>query len=174
MNKTLLFLLSISVITSSVLAKTNEDILLNAFHENGITKCDKFIKKNSKLFANFNVFIDKHDDGIDGASTEVSLVTIVEQDGENIKFDDSFIQTKKNCVLHSKSIVTKLGSCNSNINLKNWKITSPMPKKDYTAFENQFGVLMYTKEIKVGESKVCIVETSLRKKEYEKGKEKRR
>ncbi len=172
------FLLSITALSltcsATLFAKNNQEILLNAFHKNGITKCDKFISKNSRLGGNFNVFIDKHINGIDGPSTEISIVTILGTAGETVKFDDSFIQTAKNCVLHSRSTATKKGSCSSNINLKNWTITSSMPKKDYTAYENKFGVRMYTKELSVGEAKICIIEASLRTKEYQKGKEPKR
>ena len=173
--KRLLLLLLLSITsTTFIYAKNNENILLNAFHKNGITKCDKFIKKHMRLKDSFNVFISKHDDGIDGPSTEVSIVTIYGTKGNTIKFDDSYIQTAKNCALHSRSVATKIGACDSIINPSKWFRTSPMPNKDYTAYKNKQGFDLYAKELVVGGSKVCIMEASMRIKEFEKGKEPKR
>jgi len=158
----------------SVHAQNNQDILLDAFHKNGITKCDKFIKNNMRLNGNFNVFLSKHENGIDGPSTEISIVTIYGTKGNTIKFDDSYIQTAKNCVLHSRSVATKLGSCNSIIDPNKWFRTSPMPNKDYTAYKNKAGFDLYAKELEVGGSKICIMEASMRIKEFKKGKEPKR
>ena len=160
--------------SSNLFAKTNEDILLKAFHKNSITKCDKFIKKHSRLNGHFNVFISKHDDGIDGKSTEVSIVTIYGEKGNTIKFDDSYIQTAKNCVLHSRSVATKIGSCDSIIDTKKWFRTSPMPKKDYSAYKYKLGYDLYAKELTVGDSKICIMQASMRINEYKKGEEPKR
>jgi len=169
----LLPILTLSIV-SSLSAKTNQDILLDAFHKNGINKCDKFIKKNMRLNGNFNVFISKHEDGIDGPSTEVSIVSIYGTKGNTIKFDDSYIQTAKNCALHARSTTTKLGSCSSVINPKQWFRTSPMPNKDYTAYKSREGFDLYAKELSIKDSKVCIMEASMRIKEFKKGKEAKR
>ena len=174
MKQLLLLTIFILSLTSSINAKTNQDILLDAFHKNGINKCDKFIKKHMRLKDSFNVFISKHDDGIDGPSTEVSIVTIYGTKGNTIKFDDSYIQTAKNCALHSRSIATKLGSCDSVVNPNKWFRTSPMPNKDYTAYKNKLGFDLYAKELNIGGSKVCILEASMRIKEFKKGKEPKR
>ncbi len=163
-----------NIFIQSADAKSNEDILLSAFHKNGITKCDKFIKKNMRLKGNFNVFISKHEDGIDGPSTEVSIVTIYGINGNTIKFDDSYIQTAKNCTLHSRSVATKIASCDSIIDPKKWFRTSHMPNKDYTSYKNKLGFDLYAKELSVGGSKVCIMEASMRIKEFKKGKEPKR
>ena len=171
MKKLLLLLIFILSSTTNIYAKTNEDILLEAFHKNSINKCDKFIKKHMRLQGSFNVFISKHEDGIDGPSTEVSIVTIYGTKGNTIKFDDSYIQTTKNCVLHSRSVATKIGSCDSIIDPNKWFRTSPMPNKDYSAYKNKAGFDLYAKELDVGGSKVCIMEASMRIKEFEKGKE---
>ena len=171
---TLKLLLSIVLITTTLFAKSYEDILIESFHKNSITKCDNFIKKNSRIQGHFNVFFSKHQDGIDGKSTEVSIVTIYGEKGNTVKFDDSYIQTAKNCVLHSRSIATKVGSCDSVIDTSTWFRTSPMPKKDYSAYKNKAGFDLYAKELTVGDSKVCIMEASMRIKEYEKGKEPKR
>ena len=174
MNK--LLFLSIITITSvtTIYAKSNEDILLGAFHKNGITRCDKFIKQHMHLKDSFNVFISKHDDGIDGPSTEVSIITISGAKGKTVKFDDSYIQTTKNCALHSRSTTTQVGSCDSIINPALWFRTAPMPNKDYNAYRNKLGYSLYAKELKIGDSKVCIMETSMRVKQYKKGKEPKR
>lgn len=171
MNKLLIFTLVTITSAQAIYAQSNQEILLSAFHKNGITKCDKFISKNSRLKDKFNVFISKHENGIDGPSTEVSIVTIYGTKGNTIKFDDSYIQTAKNCVLHSRSIATKEASCDSIINTSKWFRTSPMPDKDYTAYKNKSGFDLYAKELNVGGSKVCIMEASMRIKEFQKGKE---
>ena len=89
-------------------------------------------------------------------------VTIYGTKGDTVKIDDSYIQTLKNCFLHSRSTITNLGSCESNIDSNDWNISSEMPNKDYTTYENKYGIEMQAKEITVGDSKVCIKETSVR------------
>jgi len=173
MKKSLLVLYTI-LIATSLYAKSYEDILIESFHKNSITKCDNFIKKNNRIQGHFNVFFSKHQDGIDGKSTEVSIVTIYGEKGNTIKFDDSYIQTAKNCVLHSRSTTTKIASCDSIIDPSKWFRTSAMPNKDYTAYKNKAGIDLYAKELNINGSKVCIMEASMRIKEFEKGKEPKR
>ena len=170
----ILVILSSMTFYSNLFAKTNQDILLSAFHKNGITKCDKFITKHSRLNGKFNVFISKHEDGIDGPSTEVSIITIYGDKGTTFKFDDSYVQTAKNCALHSRSIATKIAPCDSVIDPVKWFRTSPMPNKDYSAYKNKVGFDLYAKELTVGDKKVCIMEASMRIKEFKKGKEPKR
>ncbi|MCK4874795.1 MAG: hypothetical protein KAR81_05230 [Sulfurimonas sp.] len=161
--KNLLFIAIIYFATSStVFAQSKDEILLGAFHKYGVTACDPFILKNSRLRGNWSFSISKHLEGIDGPSTEVSLVTIYGTKGDTVKIDDSYIQTLKNCFLHSRSTITNLGSCESNIDSNDWNISSEMPNKDYTTYENKYGIEMQAKEITVGDSKVCIKETSVR------------
>jgi hypothetical protein len=173
--KNILSALIIYFIASSALfAKNNDEILLDAFHKYGITECDSFILKNSKLKGNGSFFISKHFDGIDGPSTEVSIINIYGEKGDTVKIDDSYIQTMKNCFLHSRSTITNIGSCESNIDKNFWKITSQMPNKDYTTYENKYGIEMHAKEIEVGNEKVCIKETAVRlRKIYETKKKKK-
>jgi hypothetical protein len=168
--KNLLFIAIIYFATSSVVFAQNKNkILLDAFHKYGITACDSFILKNSRLQGNWSFSISKHLEGIDGPSTEVSLVTIYGVKGDTVKIDDSYIQTLKNCFLHSRSTITNSGSCESNIDSNEWNITSEMPNKDYATYENKYGIEMQAKEITVGDSKACIKETSVRtRRDYEK------
>jgi len=163
MKKNLLSIVMICFATSSVIfAQSNEEILLDSFHKYGITKCDAFILKNSRLEGNANLFINKHKGGIDGPSTEVSIITIYGKKGDSVKVDDSYIQTAKNCFLDSRSTVTNSGSCESNIDSNYWQVSLKMPDKDYTTYKNRYGIEMQAKEISVGDLKACIKETSIR------------
>ena len=38
-------------------SKSNDEVLLDYFHKYGITKCDNFILKNSRLKANWNFLL---------------------------------------------------------------------------------------------------------------------
>jgi hypothetical protein len=162
-TKVVLFSLAITVV-GGVYAESDDQTLLDSFHEYGITKCDKFILENSSLVANWNYFISKHAGGIDGSATEVSLIRIWGEENDTVKVDDTYIQTPKNCYLHTKLIATYAGSCESNIDGKYWYVSTRMPGKDYTHYENNGGVDMHAKEIRVGNFKACIQETSIRKK----------
>ena len=168
--KILLSIVMIYLVTSSTLFAQNEDkILLTAFHKYGITNCDAFIIKHSKLQTNWNFFLSKHMDGIDGPSTEVTIISIFGNKGDTIKVDDSYIQTAKNCFLHSRATLTNEGSCASSINSERWKVSLEMPNKDYTTYENKYGMEMQAKDISFGNFQACLVETSVRlRKIYEK------
>jgi len=144
-------------------AESDDQILLNAFHKYGITKCDKFILENSKLEGNWNMFISKHSGGIEGSATEVSIIRIWGTENDTVKADDSYIQTPKNCYMHRRSTVTYPGTCESNVDGNYWYVSNNMPGKDYTTYTNKGGVEMQAKEIQVGNFKACIQETSIRK-----------
>ena len=145
-------------------AESDDQILLNAFHEYGITKCDKFILENSRLEGNWDFFISKHAGGIDGSATEVSLIKIWGVENDTIKVDDSYIQTPKNCYLHRRSTITFPGTCESNVDGNYWYVSNRMPGKDYVTYKNKGGIEMQAKEIQVGNFKACIQETGIRNK----------
>ncbi len=165
MKMTRVVLLSLAAaVAGNSHAESNDQILLNSFHEYGITKCDKFILENSRLEGNWNLFISKHAGGIDGSATEVSVIRIWGTENDTVKVDDSYIQTPKNCYLHHRSTVTYPGSCESNVDGNYWYVSNRMPGKDYTTYTNKGGADMQAKEIQVGNFKACIQETGIRKK----------
>lgn len=140
----------------------DDQILLKSFHEYGITKCDSFILKNSRLEGNWNYFIDKQNGGIDGPTTEVTITRIFGQKGDTVKIVDTYIQTAKKCFIRSAWTLNFLGSCADNIDGNSWYISSPMPNKDYTTYKNAGGIEMHAKEISMGNFKACIQEGSKR------------
>lgn len=149
--------------TGSAYAESDDTKLLNAFHKFGITKCNSFILENSKLKNNWDFFMSKHAGGIDGPTTEVSIITIWGSENDTVKTDSSYIQTPNNCYLYSRLTVTNPGSCESNIDGNIWYISNGMPGKDYTTYTNKGGIEMQAKEINVGNFKACIHETTIRK-----------
>lgn len=160
---------SVLVLTSAIFssmshAKSGDQILLDAFHEYGITKCDSFILEKSPLNGkpNWNFFISKHGGGIDGTATEVSVIQIYGSKDDTVKIDYSYIQTNKACFVHSRSTITYPGTCSSNVDGNYWYVTRKMPNKDYVTYTNSGGIEMQAKEISVGNFKACIQETSIR------------
>ena len=160
---------SVLVLTSAIFssmshAKSDDQTLLGSFHEYGITKCDSFILEKSPLNDknNWNFFISKHGGGIDGTSTEVSVIQIYGSKGDTVKVDYSYIQTNKSCFVHSRSTTTNPGSCSSNVDGNYWYVTGQMPNKDYVTYKNNGGIEMQAKEISVGNFKACIQEVSIR------------
>lgn len=145
-----------------VFAETDDQILLKAFHKYGITKCDKFLIKNSKLDENWNFFISKHADAIDDNVKEASIIQIFGSKNDTVKFDHSYIQSKKGCFVHKRTITTFSGPCSEHVDLNYWYVSTDMPDKDYTTYKNKGGVEMHVKEISVGNFKACIQETGIR------------
>lgn len=82
--------------------------LLKSFHDYGITKCDSFILENSRLQGNWNYYINKHANGMDGIATEVTITRIWGTKGDTVKTEDTYIQTAKNCYLRNTWTVTYL------------------------------------------------------------------
>ncbi len=146
-------------LTYSQAALANEESkLLKAFHRYGITKCDKFIKKNSPLKTNWNYFINKISGGMDGPATEVTITRIWGSKGDTVKSDETYIQTAKNCYLRQSWSLTFNGTCTNNVDGDAWYISTAMPDKDYTTYTNRGGVEMHAKEISVGNFKACLQE----------------
>lgn len=151
-----------SILVSQTSFANDDQTLLNSFHKYGITKCDSFIIKNSKLTGNWNYYIDKYAGGMDGAATEVTLTKIWGSKGDTVKTEDTYIQTAKNCYLRNTWTLTNSGSCSSNIDGNSWYISKAMPNKDYTTYKNAGGVELHAKEISMGNFKACIQEGSKR------------
>ncbi|MCK6265892.1 hypothetical protein KP803_21790 [Vibrio sp. ZSDE26] len=144
-------------------AASDEQLLINAFHEYGITKCDSFILENSKLKSNWNLFINKQAGGMDGPATEVTITHIFGSKGDTVKNEDTYIQTAKNCYYRGTWTVTFPGSCSESVDGNLWYVSTQMPNKDYTTYKNAGGVELHTKEISMGNFKACVQEGSLRK-----------
>jgi ribosomal protein L31 len=134
------------------------------FHKYGIKRCDNFIMANSPLKGNWNYFMSKHAGGIDGKSTEVSVIRIWGDGADTVKVSDSYIQTRAACYLHRRTTLTYKGACEENIDLDIWTMSHPLAGRDYKVYTNKGGVDMFAKEVTVGEAKLCIQETEIRKK----------
>ncbi|WP_036824765.1 hypothetical protein, partial [Photobacterium sanctipauli] len=154
--------LSACILFSNVAFANDDQLLLKAFHDYGITKCDSFILENSRLQGNWNFYINKHLNGIDGVATEVTLTKIWGSKGDTVKTDDTYIQTAKNCYLRQTWTLTDPGPCSSNIDGNAWYISGQMPNKDYTTYKNAGGIEMHAKEISMGNFKACVQEGSKR------------
>lgn len=89
-------LVTSATLFSPIASADDTQLLLNAFHEYGITKCDSFIAENSALKGNWNYFINKHSGGIDGPATEVTVTQIYGSKDDTVKTEDTYIQTAKN------------------------------------------------------------------------------
>jgi len=146
----------------SVADESSNRHLLEAFHKYGITKCDNVILENSSLQENWSYFIEKHKNNIHEEINEVSLIQIYGSKNDTVKIDHSYIQTPEACYIHKRETVTFVGPCSKNIDLNNWYVKSAMPDKDYTEYHNKNGVIMFAKEITVGNFKACIKEYNMR------------
>jgi len=157
-------LISMALLTmaSGAMANNDDTLLLDAFHEYGITKCDSFILENSRLSSNWNFYINKHANGIDGPTTEATVTRIFGSKGDSVKVDDTYIQTRKGCFLRQAWTLSFPGSCSESVDGNYWYISKEMPNKDYTTYKNSGGVEMHAKEISMGNFKACIQEGSKR------------
>ncbi|MCG5531602.1 hypothetical protein LRD18_12180 [Halorhodospira halochloris] len=156
------FVFVILAVTSGPVSANDTQILLKAFHEYGITKCDGFIAENSSLKSNWNFFISKHAGGIDGPATEVTVTQIFGSKGDTVKVEDTYIQTPNKCFLRQTWTLTFQGACSDNIDGNAWYVSTPMPDKDYTTYKNAGGIEMHAKEISMGNFRACIQEGSKR------------
>ncbi|MEC8233382.1 MAG: hypothetical protein VX061_18285 [Pseudomonadota bacterium] len=136
--------------------------LLKSFHDYGITKCDSFILENSRLQGNWNYYINKHANGMDGIATEVTITRIWGTKGDTVKTEDTYIQTAKNCYLRNTWTVTYPGTCSENVDGNFWYVSTEMPNKDYTTYKNAGGIELHAKEIAMGNFKACVQEGSKR------------
>jgi hypothetical protein len=143
-------------------SKSNDEVLLDYFHKYGITKCDNFILKNSRLKANWNFFISQHRNELGKNVKEVSIITIYGSKNDTVKIDDSYIQAPNGCFLTTRSTLTFTGSCEDNHDKNYWYISTRMPNKDYTTYKNAGGIERHCKEISMGNFKASVLEAIAR------------
>ena len=155
-------LVTTGTLFSSIASADDTQLLLNSFHEYGITKCDSFIAENSGLNGNWNYFINKHSGGIDGPATEVTVTQIYGSKDDTVKTEDTYIQTAKKCFLRSTWTLTFPGPCSDSIDGNAWYVATAMPNKDYTTYKNAGGIELHAKEISMGNFKACVQEGSKR------------
>lgn len=146
----------------SPLCTATEDPLLKEFHSYGIKKCDNFIKTTSDLGDSFRYFFSKHAGGLDGASTEVSMVQIAGEKGNTIKIDYSYIETSNACFLHARRTLTSEGNCNDKVSSRRWQPLSQMNDVDYSAYKDESGMQMFVKDVEYGGVAMCVKEINVR------------
>jgi len=144
---------------NSALAQTKAQELLSQFHKMGITHCDEFISKNVVAEGSWKFFLGKHANGIDGPSTEVSLVQISGVPGKTYKTDYSFIQTLKKCFLHKKGQITEQQPCEKAVNKSIWNLQFNLPGYDYKRYKDSRGVILYAKDLP---NQQCLLEYEFR------------
>lgn len=152
----------IAMSSGAAFAVSDDQILLNSFHQYGITKCDKVILKESGLQSDWSFFISKHTSAIDDSVKEASVSQVFGTKDDTVKTDVSYIQSKKACFYHVRNTVTFAGPCKEHIDMNAWYVSTAMNSKDYTEYKNKGGVTMLAKEISVGNFQACIQETSRR------------
>jgi hypothetical protein len=161
MNLRVVFAVCAALVAASAHAD-DDSTLLDAFHKYGVTHCDSFILENSRLKGNWHLYINKHDGGIDGPTTEVSIIRIWGSEGDTVKVDQSYIRSPRNCYLTTRSTITFPGTCASNVDGDYWYISNRLPGRDYTTYKNKGGIEMQAKDITVGNHAVCVQETLIR------------
>jgi len=125
----------------------------------GITHCDDFILKNTQTQGQWKFFMNKHAGGIDGPSTEVSLVQISGNLTKSYKTDYSFIQTLKQCFMHKKGQITVQEPCSKAVNADIWNIQYNLPNLAYKRYKDKKGIVLYSKDL--GENS-CLLEYEFR------------
>lgn len=151
-------------IASPVQAQSDNEKLLSLFHKYNITKCDSFIVENSPIegVKNWSVQISKHGGGIDGPTTEVTLIRLYGSPGDTVKEDVSYIETVNNCYAHKRMTLTYPGRCEDNIDSSSWSVVDKYPKLDYKKYDNGNGVDLFAKDIRIESGYACVQELSLR------------
>ena len=155
----LLLLLTMPVLSTQ--AQSSNQNLLKQFHKLGITHCDAFIEKNIQVKGEWKFFLSKHAGGIDGPSTEVSMVQIYGTPENSYKNDYTFIQTLKKCFLHKRGLITAQEPCSSAVNSKTWKVQFNLPGFSFKRFKNEKGIVLYSQELSDNR---CLIEYEFRTK----------
>lgn len=146
---------------NQVLAESDNVNLLAQFHKLGITHCDEFIEKNIQAKGEWKFFLSKHAGGIDGPSTEVSMVQIYGNKKNSFKNDYTFIQTLKQCFLHKRGLITAQESCSSAVNPDIWNVQFNLPGYSYKRYKDEKGIVLYSNDLaKNG----CLIEYEFRTK----------
>ncbi|WP_040727183.1 hypothetical protein [Thiomicrorhabdus sp. Kp2] len=143
-------------------AEEDKNQLLKQFHEFGITHCDEFISKNTATPGAWKFFMNKHPGGIDGPSTEVSLTQISGKPGQSFKTNYTFIQTLKQCFLHKSGQITAFDSCEKAVDKKVWNLQYNLPEFDFKRYKDKKGVVLFTKEVSLGDKKICLLNYEFR------------
>ncbi len=159
--KAMIFISTLLFAAHGFSAENNDALLLKQFHELGITHCDEFIKNNTRSKGEWQFFLNKHAEGIDGPSTEVSMVQISRSNGISIKTDYSFIQSLKQCFLHKRGLITTVESCAKAVDSEIWTIQYELPQNDYRRYQDAKGIILYTKDLASGG---CLLEYEFRTK----------
>lgn len=153
-------LIIVGILFNSVaLAESGNQALLKQFHALGVTHCDEFITKNTRTAGEWKFFLNKHASGIDGPSTEVSMVQISGSGDNSFKTDFSFIQTLKKCFLHKKGQITVNEPCSKAVDEKIWKIQYQLPGNAYKRYKDAKGIVLYSKELS---PQSCLLEYEFR------------
>lgn len=152
-----------TLLTTSVYAQTevaNQNIL-QQFHKMGITHCDEFIEKNIQAKGDWKFFLSKHAGGLDGPSTEVSMVQIYGDKTSSFKNDYTFVQTLKKCFLHKRGSIFAKEPCASAVDTEQWKIQFNLPGYSYKRYKNAKGIVLYSNAITADQ---CLLEYEYRTK----------
>lgn len=142
------------------IADEDDDILLKAIHKYDITKCDSFVLKHGKLKGNWHMNTSRSPGLSTNDFREMAITQVFGKKGDSVKITQSYIQTPSACYVLDITTVTFPGSCNDrdNIDQDLWFVKDEMDGLDYKKYENKGGVIMYAKEISVGNFKACVIE----------------
>ena len=155
-----LFLVFVAILLSpNAFSDDLNNKLLIEFHKLGVTHCDDFILKNSRTAGHWRFFLNKHLNGIDGPTTEVSMVQISGNGDNSYKTDYSFVQTLKGCYLHKKGQITVNQPCSEAVDGKTWRVQYNFPKNAYKRYKDAKGIILYSKEIN---PETCLLEFDYR------------
>lgn len=159
--KNTLYLLLFSLPINSSMASSSDRNLLKNFHELGITHCDEFIQKNIQAKGDWKFFLSKHAGGLDGPTTEVTMVQIYGDKKNSFKNDYTFVQTLKKCFLHKRGTITAQEACSSAVNPQLWKIQFNLPGYSFKRYRDKKGIILYSNELSANQ---CLIEYEFRTK----------
>lgn len=152
-------LLLLTVFFSNCYAGSNTDQLIKASHEYGITGCDHVIKKaiNLETSDNWKWTIGRHQGGLPGSTTEVTYTFTWGVENDSLLEQFTVIQTKSNCYIDRRTMLTFTGSCESNVDKDNWYLDEKQNGTDFSWYKNRYDLVQLTKDIKVGNFQACVV-----------------
>lgn len=144
-----------------VSANNSDTKLLKEFHELGITHCDEFIQKNIQTKGDWKFFLSKHAGGLDGPTTEITMVQIYGDKKNSFKNDYTFVQTLKKCFLHKRGLITAQEPCSAAVNPEIWKIQFNLPGYSFKRYRDKKGIVLYSNELSPNQ---CLIEYEFRTK----------